>query len=86
MSMWMSMQRMIKNKHMNQKKVKKCNNYTMSSSRIAQLVEHKISNLRVASSTPALCIGRNGPLVHPTATWVPGTGTRLVSWLFNWHL
>ncbi len=49
---------------------------------IAQLVEHKIGNLRVASSSPALGTGRNGPTVHPVANR-PGIWTRLASWLFK---
>ncbi len=49
---------------------------------VAQLVEHKICDLRVSSSSKAVDTGRKGPV----AKWVPGIWTRLVSWLFNQHL
>ncbi len=46
---------------------------------IAQLEEQGIRNLRVASSSPALGAGRNGPLVHPTVKWIHDILTRLRS-------
>ncbi len=53
---------------------------------IAQFVEHGIGNIDVASSSPTLGSGRNGPPIHPVAKWVPDIWTRLASWLFNQHL
>ncbi len=50
---------------------------------ITQLVEYKIGNLRVTSSSPALGTSRNGPPIHPVVKWVPGIWTWLASWLFN---
>ncbi len=46
---------------------------------IAQLEEHKIGNIMVISSSPALGISRNGPPVHPVTKWVPGISIRLAS-------
>ncbi len=50
------------------------------------VVEHKIGNLRVASSSPGLGTGRNGPPIHPVAKQVIDIWTKLASWLFNHYL